>query len=71
MSDIFSSMDPQLLMSRLTDTMSEGSIVEWLEKDDLVIVVGAYWNVEVTLIILFINLLLWKWVYKLELHPLY
>ena len=38
--------------------MSEGSIIEWLEKDDLVIVVGAYWNVVVTLIILFINLLL-------------
>ncbi len=65
MSDIFSSLDPQILMSRLTDTMSEGSIVGWLEKDDLIIVVGAYWNVIVTLVILFVNLLLWKWVYKL------
>ena len=65
MSDIFSSLDPQILISRLTDTMSEGSIVGWLEKDDLIIVVGAYWNVIVTLVILFVNLLLWKWVYKL------
>ena len=64
-SEIFSSLDPEMLMSKLTDTMSEGSIVEWLDKDDLVIVVGAYWNVVVTLIVLFINLIVWKWVYSL------
>ena len=65
MTDIFSSVDPQMLMSQLTDTMSEGSVVEWLNKDDLVIVIGSYWNVIVILIGLFINLLIWKWVYAL------
>lgn len=65
MSDIFSGIDPEMLIGRLTDTVSQGSIIEWLETDDIAIVVGAYWNVVVTLIILFINLLLWKWVYKL------
>jgi hypothetical protein len=65
MTDIFSSIDPQMLMSELTETMSEGSVVEWLNKDDLVIVIGSYWNVIVILIGLFINLLIWKWVYAL------
>lgn len=65
MSDIFSGINPEMLIDRLTDTVSQGSIIEWLETDDIAIVVGAYWNVVVTLIILFINLLLWKWVYKL------
>ena len=65
MSDIFSSVNPQMLMSKLTDTMSEGTLIEWLNTDDLVIVVGAYWNVVVTLIVLFINLIIWKWVYTL------
>jgi len=65
MTDIFSSVDPQMLMSQLTDTMSEGSVVEWLNKDDLVIVIGSYWNVIVILIGLFVNLLIWKWVYAL------
>lgn len=65
MSDIFSSVNPQMLMSKLTDTMSEGSLIEWLSTDDLIIVVGAYWNVVVTLIVLFINLIIWKWVYTL------
>lgn len=65
MTDIFSSVDPQMLMSQLTNTMSEGSVVEWLNKDDLVIVIGSYWNVIVILIGLFINLLIWKWVYAL------
>ena len=65
MADIFSSVDPEMLMSKLTDTMSDGSMVEWLNTDDLVIVIGAYWNVIVILIGLFINLLIWKWVYAL------
>jgi hypothetical protein len=54
-----------MLLSRLTETMSEGSFIEWLNPDDLVIVVGAYWNVAVALIILFVNLIIWKWVYTL------
>ena len=64
-SDVFSSVNPEMLMSKLTDTMSEGSLIGWLDTDDLVIVIGAYWNVVVTLIVLFINLIIWKWVYTL------
>ena len=64
-SDVFSSVNPEMLMSKLTDTMSEGSLIGWLDTDDLVIVIGAYWNVVVTLIVLFINLIIWKWVYNL------
>ena len=64
-SDVFSSVTPEMLMSKLTDTMSEGSLIGWLDTDDLVIVIGAYWNVVVTLIVLFINLIIWKWVYTL------
>ena len=40
-------------------------LIGWLDTDDLVIVIGAYWNVVVTLIVLFINLIIWKWVYTL------
>lgn len=64
-SDVFSSVNPEMLMSKLTDTMSEGSLIGWLDTDDLVIVIGSYWNVVVTLIVLFINLIIWKWVYNL------
>ena len=64
-SDVFSSVNPEMLMSKLTDTMSEGSLIGWLDTDDLVIVIGAYWNVVVTLIVLFVNLIIWKWVYTL------
>ena len=64
-SDVFSSVNPEMLMSKLTDTMSEGSLIGWLDTDDLVIVIGAYWNVVVTLIVLFINLIIWKWIYTL------
>ena len=64
-SDVFSSVNPEMLMSKLTDTMSEGSLIGWLDTDDLVIVIGAYLNVVVTLIVLFINLIIWKWVYTL------
>ena len=64
-SDVFSSVNQEMLMSKLTDTMSEGSLIGWLDTDDLVIVIGAYWNVVVTLIVLFVNLIIWKWVYTL------
>lgn len=64
-SDVFSSVNPEMLMSKLTDTMSEGSLIGWLDTDDLAIVIGAYWNVVVTLIVLFVNLIIWKWVYTL------
>lgn len=64
-SGVLPSLNPEMLLSRLTETMSEGSFIEWLNPDDLVIVVGAYWNVAVALIILFVNLIIWKWVYTL------
>ena len=63
--EMFGAINPEEMMMMLTDTMTPAMMVEWLSLEDLPIVIGAYWNVVVILIVLFVNLIVYRWVITL------
>ena len=54
-------------MMEMMDGLGGGMMayIDWFDFESLPIVIGAYVNVIVTLILLFVNIIIYKWLYTL------